>query len=286
MSAIARTSGGCNCTTGCDTQKCGCRKRGIKCDQNCSCTQVGCSNLAYCNCQTDCSTKKCSCQKTGVNCLPGKCGCSSKCVNNTHKKIIDNTIIPADVRTQLSKQQNPGLFSDSSSVPNVSLISNTMQTETTKTNILQQTLHITNIYMDPGMNQQNTQNSNNSLIGVPSYKDVGAAFVTYYFQVFSSNRISLQTMFLENSVLSTQGSVIQGKTNILNHFLQLGPIQSTISSQEAEPLDSGVGVSVQGIMKDERGVSINFQKKFQLVNLQNSWFIQKMQFNWTSHTIW
>jgi len=280
MSAIARTSGGCNCTTGCDTQKCGCRKRGIKCDQNCSCTQVGCSNLAYCNCQTDCSTKKCSCQKTGVNCLPGKCGCSSKCVNKNHKKIIDNTIIPANVKTQLSTEQNPGLFSDSSSLPNVSFISNTMQTETTKTNILQQNLHITNIYMDPGMNQQNPQNSNNSLIAVPPYKDVAAAFVTYYFQTFSSNRISLQTVFLENSVLSTQGSVIEGKTNILNHFLQLGSIQSTISSQEAEPLDSGIGVSVLGIMRDERGVSINFQKKFQLVNLQNSWFIQKMQFNW------
>ena len=97
---------GCGCRTGCDTKRCGCKKRESYCGASCQCGSECKNNHQYafhlpdegqlkvapdkmkmvevkvgsatkgCGCKTGCATRKCGCKKQGLHCGP-----SCKCIN-------------------------------------------------------------------------------------------------------------------------------------------------------------------------------------------------------------
>eukprot|EP00128_Syssomonas_multiformis_P004764 Colp12_sorted_trinity150504_noHs@15209 len=65
----------CGCKTGCETDRCSCRKLGRICSVECQCkkdsnSEAGCGNLPYCRtCKSGCNTAKCPCRKNANNAL-------------------------------------------------------------------------------------------------------------------------------------------------------------------------------------------------------------------------
>jgi len=278
---IAGKQTGCSCATGCDTNKCSCRKEGYKCDQRCACLNLGCSNLPYCGCKSNCSTRMCSCQKSGVNCVPGKCKCSIEtCLNYKNKAVVDNNI-PSTGLTYVPLQSSL-LVKETNFVQNnyqEKNINNTQHTD-------QNTNNVVNVYATspPSSVQFQTPSlSNSSSPSEEQAQQIGEAFVKEFYKRFLEDRQTLKEMFDNNATLLLQQQTISGKDIIGEKFVSLGPIQVSMTNQNFQAFPEGIGVIVAGKMMDQHNHLVTFQHLFKLIATpDNRWFINQMKFDFTS----
>jgi hypothetical protein len=75
------------------------------------------------------------------------------------------------------------------------------------------------------------------------------AFISYYYQLFESNRPALGTLYQEQSMLTFEGQKFQGTQNIINKLQQLpfGACKVNLSSKDFQPsVSGGIMVFVTG----------------------------------------
>eukprot|EP01118_Nematostelium_gracile_P008378 TRINITY_DN277_c0_g1_i2.p1 TRINITY_DN277_c0_g1~~TRINITY_DN277_c0_g1_i2.p1 ORF type:complete len:201 (+),score=35.16 TRINITY_DN277_c0_g1_i2:111-713(+) len=109
---------------------------------------------------------------------------------------------------------------------------------------------------------------------------VGTSFSDFYFDKFINDRHTLEDLFSESSCLQLGQQTITGK-DIVQHLVQMGKMEVMISQKQVIPISSErVDISVNGIMKDSSGLTVNFNKAFMLVKSGKSWMVSNMRFRW------
>ncbi|KAJ2477073.1 Nuclear transport factor 2 [Coemansia sp. RSA 2131] len=101
---------------------------------------------------------------------------------------------------------------------------------------------------------------------------VAKEFVTYYYQTFDSDRKSLLPLYRDVSMLTWEGTQLQGAPNIVEKIVSL-PFQriahkvTTIDAQPSLPNTNSVIINVTGqLMFDDEPQPQQFTQTFQLVD--------------------
>ncbi|KAJ2793602.1 Nuclear transport factor 2 [Coemansia sp. 'formosensis'] len=108
--------------------------------------------------------------------------------------------------------------------------------------------------------------------------DIAKQFVDYYYQAFDSDRNNLAPLFRDASMMSWEGTQVQGAKNIVEKLVSL-PFQrvvhkvTTIDAQPSLPNVNALVIAVTGqLLVDEETKPQQYTQLFQLVE-DNGFFI-------------
>mmetsp|Transcript_12246 Transcript_12246/g.29856 ORF Transcript_12246/g.29856 Transcript_12246/m.29856 type:complete len:123 (-) Transcript_12246:1657-2025(-) len=111
---------------------------------------------------------------------------------------------------------------------------------------------------------------------------VGSAFISYYYQLFESNRPALGTLYQDQSMLTFEGQKFQGTQNILGKLQQLpfGACKVNLSSKDFQPsISGGIMVFVTGnIAMEGEQHPLKFSQVFHLMPFNNSFIVTNDMF--------
>ncbi|KAJ2666493.1 Nuclear transport factor 2 [Coemansia sp. RSA 1199] len=96
---------------------------------------------------------------------------------------------------------------------------------------------------------------------------VAKEFVTYYYQTFDSDRKSLLPLYRDVSMLTWEGTQLQGAPNIVEKIVRIAHKVTTIDAQPSLPNTNSVIINVTGqLMFDDEPQPQQFTQTFQLVD--------------------
>mmetsp|Transcript_15509 Transcript_15509/g.18986 ORF Transcript_15509/g.18986 Transcript_15509/m.18986 type:complete len:135 (-) Transcript_15509:151-555(-) len=115
---------------------------------------------------------------------------------------------------------------------------------------------------------------------------VAKAFVKHFYSKFDTDRVNLQSLYTNDSMLCYENESIKGKNNIMNHIcknLKFKKIQHSPSTLNVQPSGAnGLLVLVTGKLKvDDSPNAIQFCETFHLKPTDKSlknWWIQNDMF--------
>lgn len=108
---------------------------------------------------------------------------------------------------------------------------------------------------------------------------IAKQFVDFYYQTFSSGRQNLGPLYRESSMLTFEGSPIQGTPAILEKLTSLPfqKVQHKVTTLDAQPSSTtvaGLLVSVTGLLLvDDSENPLNFSQVFQLLPEGDSYYV-------------
>ncbi|KAF9566280.1 nuclear transport factor 2 [Agrocybe pediades] len=108
---------------------------------------------------------------------------------------------------------------------------------------------------------------------------IAKQFVEFYYKTFSGDRSSLLALYRDHSMLTWEGTPIQGAKSIVEKLVNLpfGKVQHTITSLDAQPSSPSVAsllVSVNGnLVVDDSENAIPFSQVFQLIPDGGSYYV-------------
>jgi len=111
------------------------------------------------------------------------------------------------------------------------------------------------------------------------FNAVAKSFVDFYYQTFDTNRSQLQALYKDVSMLSFEGTQIQGAPKISEKInsLPFAKIQhkiNTIDAQPGHPQLGSVIVSVTGqLITDDEGNPLFFCQTFHLIPENGSFWV-------------
>jgi len=111
-----------------------------------------------------------------------------------------------------------------------------------------------------------------------NFEKIGRAFVDYYYNVFDQNRSQLGPLYQDNSLLTWEGTKVQGKVNIVRHLEQLPfkRIKHNVTSTDCQPsVSQGVLVMVSGeLYVDDQSQPLKYSQVFHLMpSSQNNFYV-------------
>ncbi|XP_070575620.1 nuclear transport factor 2-like [Ptychodera flava] len=119
------------------------------------------------------------------------------------------------------------------------------------------------------------------------FKEIGQAFVTHYYKVFDENRAALLPLYVNDALMTFEGSQIQGPENIIKKLISLPfqKIQHVITTFDSQPTLDGQGVIVfvVGQLKTDEDAPHSFSQCFYLKPLNGSWFVTNDMFRLSLH---
>jgi len=108
---------------------------------------------------------------------------------------------------------------------------------------------------------------------------IAKQFVDFYYQTFAADRKNLKALYRDDSMLTFEGSPIQGTVAILEKLESL-PFQkvqhkvTTLDAQPSSPTAANVLVSVTGVLLvDDSENPLNFSQVFQLIPEGNTYYV-------------
>mmetsp|Transcript_20213 Transcript_20213/g.56329 ORF Transcript_20213/g.56329 Transcript_20213/m.56329 type:complete len:126 (+) Transcript_20213:88-465(+) len=111
---------------------------------------------------------------------------------------------------------------------------------------------------------------------------VGSAFITYYYQLFESNRPALATLYQDASMLTFEGQKFMGTQAIMGKMssLQFGACKIHLSSKDFQPsVSGGILVFVTGnIQLENEAALLKFSQVFHLMPFSNSFVVTNDMF--------
>jgi len=108
---------------------------------------------------------------------------------------------------------------------------------------------------------------------------IGQQFVDYYYKTFASNREGLRSLYRDTSMLTFEGSPIQGVGPIVEKLTSLPfqKVQHKITTLDAQPSSTTIAsllVSVTGLLLvDDSENPLNFSQVFQLQPEGDSYYV-------------
>ncbi|THV07977.1 nuclear transport factor 2 [Dendrothele bispora CBS 962.96] len=110
--------------------------------------------------------------------------------------------------------------------------------------------------------------------------DIAKQFVNFYYTTFDNDRSQLGPLYRTESMLTWEGSPIQGVNAVLEKLVSL-PFQKvahkieTLDAQPSSPTMASILVSVTGALKVDDGESeLKFSQVFNLIPDGGSYFVQ------------
>ncbi|KAJ9508807.1 hypothetical protein V8C86DRAFT_1803566 [Haematococcus lacustris] len=111
---------------------------------------------------------------------------------------------------------------------------------------------------------------------------VGSAFLTYYYQLWESNRAALGTLYQDQSMLTFEGQKLQGAQAIVAKLqaLPFGTCKVNIVSKDFQPsISGGIMVFVTGNMQVEgESNAMKFSQVFHLMPFNTSFVVTNDMF--------
>ncbi|KAF9484889.1 nuclear transport factor 2 [Pholiota conissans] len=111
------------------------------------------------------------------------------------------------------------------------------------------------------------------------FNTIAKQFVDFYYSTFSTNRSGLKALYRDHSMLTFEGSPIQGSTAIAEKLEGL-PFQkvqhkvTTLDAQPSSPTIASLLVSVTGLLVVDDGENpLNFSQVFQLIPEGGSYYV-------------
>ncbi|KAI9164400.1 Nuclear transport factor 2 [Blastocladiella emersonii ATCC 22665] len=110
-------------------------------------------------------------------------------------------------------------------------------------------------------------------------KAVAKQFVDYYYQIFDTNRAGLRQLYREHSMMSFEGTDLQGVNAIMNKLenLPFSQIQHRVLSVDAQPSNPTAGsllIIVTGqLLTNGESQPLFYCQTFQLIPENNSFWI-------------
>jgi hypothetical protein len=108
---------------------------------------------------------------------------------------------------------------------------------------------------------------------------IAKQFTEFYYATFSSDRPALRALYRDHSMLTFEGSPIQGAADIVEKLVSL-PFQkvqhkvTTLDAQPSSPTVPSLIVSVTGLLVvDEGENALNFSQVFQLIPDGGSYYV-------------
>ncbi|KDR81855.1 hypothetical protein GALMADRAFT_240106 [Galerina marginata CBS 339.88] len=108
---------------------------------------------------------------------------------------------------------------------------------------------------------------------------VAKQFVDFYYQTFAADRKNLKALYREHSMLTFEGTPIQGNTAITEKLesLPFAKVQHKVTTLDAQPSSPNVAsvlVSVTGLLLvDDSENPLNFSQVFQLMPEGNTYYV-------------
>jgi len=109
---------------------------------------------------------------------------------------------------------------------------------------------------------------------------IAKQFTDYYYNTFDSNRANLAPLYRPTSMLTFEGSPIQGSNAIIEKLTNLPFAKvvhkvTTFDAQPSSPSSASLLVLVTGLLLvDDSPNPLNFSQTFQLVQDGGSYFVQ------------
>ncbi|OAA62739.1 serine beta-lactamase-like superfamily protein [Niveomyces insectorum RCEF 264] len=106
---------------------------------------------------------------------------------------------------------------------------------------------------------------------------VADQFVTFYYNVFDTDRKQLQALYRDQSMLTFESASVLGAAAIVEKLtaLPFQKVKHVVTTNDAQPTkDGGVIVLVTGqLLVDEEQRPMNFSQTFQLLAEGNSYYV-------------
>lgn len=108
---------------------------------------------------------------------------------------------------------------------------------------------------------------------------VALQFTDFYYQQFDQNRANLAPLYRDHSMLTFEGTPVQGTTGIIEKLTSLPfqKVQHQVATRDAQPSNEAGGILVQvtgALIVDEEQRHMNYSQVFQLMpDGQGSYFV-------------
>lgn len=108
---------------------------------------------------------------------------------------------------------------------------------------------------------------------------IAQQFTTFYYATFDSNRASLQSLYRNESMLSFEGTAIQGQAAIIEKltalpFSKVEHKVTTLDAQPSSPTVASLIVKVTGLLVvDDSPNPLQFSQVFQLIPDGASYYV-------------
>mmetsp|Transcript_49221 Transcript_49221/g.73198 ORF Transcript_49221/g.73198 Transcript_49221/m.73198 type:complete len:122 (+) Transcript_49221:76-441(+) len=101
-----------------------------------------------------------------------------------------------------------------------------------------------------------------------SAEDVAKAFVQHFYQTFDTNADGLAGLYQPTSMLTFEGTQLQGSQNIMGKLKSVGSVKHTVKSLDIQPSSSNnaIIVFVTGSISIGGDNPLHFCEMFQLVS--------------------
>ncbi|KAF9955849.1 Nuclear transport factor 2 [Mortierella alpina] len=106
---------------------------------------------------------------------------------------------------------------------------------------------------------------------------IAQEFSKYYYQVFDANRAGLGSLYRDTSMLSFEGAPTLGAVAIVEKLasLPLDGLQHKISTQDVQPIDQGILITITGQLLAQGETNPQFFcQTFHMKSDANGWYIQ------------
>eukprot|EP01004_Peranema_trichophorum_P000583 NODE_10646_length_500_cov_85.198939_g9995_i0.p1 GENE.NODE_10646_length_500_cov_85.198939_g9995_i0~~NODE_10646_length_500_cov_85.198939_g9995_i0.p1 ORF type:complete len:121 (-),score=12.31 NODE_10646_length_500_cov_85.198939_g9995_i0:80-442(-) len=100
------------------------------------------------------------------------------------------------------------------------------------------------------------------------FKAVGEAFVQHYYNTFDTNRAALVSLYRDQSLMTFEGTQVQGQQKIMEKFgsLTFQTVKHECQTIDCQPsITGGVMVMVAGLLKTDNDPPHRFSQMFHLV---------------------